>query len=151
MTGSPSRALGRALEYPDVQLPEAILRETMAHLGRRATATSTTLVGLIVERYLIEAGQRATMEADEVVETLLLADSAAVAPKRSRRPHQRHRRLLRPVPHTRACAIWRHHQLSPELMFLEAPPPGLEPGMPEPKSEVLPITPWGNTARTIVP
>lgn len=77
MTGSPSRALGRALEYPDVQLPEAILRETMAHLVRRATATSTTLVGLIVERYLIEAGQRATMEADEVVETVLLADSSA--------------------------------------------------------------------------
>ena len=36
-------------------------------------------------------------------------------------------------------------------LYAVAPPPGLEPRMPEPKSGVLPITPWRITALTIVP
>ncbi|MFT4043583.1 MAG: TetR family transcriptional regulator [Gordonia sp. (in: high G+C Gram-positive bacteria)] len=131
MTDSPSRILGRALEYPDAQLPEAILRETIttwdddtrlaqlvatarraadtpefldafrgyivsevigrlsARLGtadalRRATATSVIVVGLITERHLIKVGQLASMTPDEVVETLLPALRAAMAPQRAR-------------------------------------------------------------------
>ena len=69
----------------------------------------------------------------------------------------------RPVPSTPSCTGWAIPRFATHrrgrgsrdqfrsahsgLAWLTvAPPPGLEPGMPEPKSEVLPITPWGNTA-----
>lgn len=136
MNDSPSRVLGRALEHSDTQLPEAILRETIAtwdnathreqlvvvarraaddpefreafhgyivsevigrlsaRLGtvdatRRATAASVIVVGLITQRHLIGVGALASMSPDEVVDTLLPAMRAAMAPERPHITRQR--------------------------------------------------------------